>query len=1073
MGSLYAQGKWVPFVTTIEGYPPQFASMLNEQYGFVQTQKGTYRTTDAGLTWVLMGGAPGLWNGIYYYTPANLFVSGSMESTDSGRTWKSLNQPANGPLYILNGIFYDAGGRVSYNHTKTWINFAQVNPFTREFITGNLDKSIAIWGGSGGHFDSTVYSTDGGKTWQIGGSGVESDFGYCIPHSLFYFRAGGDGNDAIQRSLDGGASWQTVYGPIPFRFFSDGIGGDGCVVFAQTMDVATVGGQQVSGVLRSTDFGQSWTCIHGPVSYDDAPLCGVTSRGAVCFAMSFQQGDPLMKFTDSSILHPSSADTKVVRLFPDTLFMTECDSIKIPLQVSFAACDFIRIHDFRIDSLSSQYFRPNFTLNKVISDGETDSSSITLLPNAPGVYNLVAHLNLASSDWTGYDTMMPFVLVIKPNPPVLAIDHNDTLRFGPKPLCLSGGKDTIRLSNPSCNGLKIVDVRFETDSASTYEFSISAISPYTVDRYHLPDKVIINFHPLTPGIKTGKVIIISDIGNDTIPIFANVLPDARTLLIRSDSLVTALCDSIDGKLVFHNLSCRTMILDSLSVPSPYELFGFQPITLLAPGDSLELGVRFTPGKRGPLTLISNAKLKYVLPLSVIDFDTSITLSGFATHGSSAFVLSAPVSHFDTVHLCDSAKERIVLYSIGCDSLPLRSISITGDPDFSYTVLSAQPSAIATGDSVVLEVTLNPTSTGNKSATITLKLQDSSIVNIPLTGSVLRSIRLLYCDKQGTVDFGNQLTCENGDTILTLRNPGCDTVRIAGAGFQGSGFGTTAPFPIVIPPGRSRTIDVQTILDTTGGATRNTSTLTFTSDADTALAPITLSRSYTLPHPVHLRLDADRSPLTSASTWKVKLKAPPNEVTDVRSISFDLNYNSDLLGYLPNVSTAKSADGKSFTISGSPSILLSADSTIAELDFSVYLTTSETTDLAFNNILLNSDPQFTECVAIPQAVGAEFNYLNLCGDPSIRGFMEGKPVQFSIHPNPAQDEITLDLISPATRHLTIEVWNALGARVYSGDQDVASGLNTIRIDMKSLAGGIYEMRVLSGGDVGSMTLMKLH
>jgi hypothetical protein len=508
--------------------------------------------------------------------------------------------------------------------------------------------------------------------------------------------------------------------------------------------------------------------------------------------MSSKFGDPVWNFTDASLLRPILSDTKITRPFPDTLFMTECDSAKINLQLSFSSCDFIRFQDLRVDSIPSASYRISYSPNSIVRTGSPASASITFLPNAGGVYDVGVHIHLAASDWSGSDTILPLVLVIKPNPPTLTIDKSDTIRFPTKTLCFSGGKDTIRLTNLSCRGLKVGYIHFEADRTTMYDFSFATPAQSTLGRSDPAKKIVVNFHPQTPGIKNGNLIIETSIGNDTIPINANVLPDPKILIIRIDSFRSAICDSSEGTIYLHNLSCREITLDSLNFPGPYRLLPVRFPVILDPGDSVLLHVRFSPSQRGNSLVSATAKLTFSLPYGAESFDTILTLSGFATHGTSAYALSAAALAFDTLHLCDSAKKRVVLYSTGCDSLPIRSLAFNGDPDLTSSVINSQISALAVGDSVVFDISLNPYSAGNKSAAITLMVGDSSTVIVPIDAPVIRAVRILSCDRSGTIDFGAHLTCEGSDTLITLVNHCCDTVKIFDTKISGRGFSVQDP-----------------------------------------------------------------------------------------------------------------------------------------------------------------------------------------------------------------------------------------------------------------------------------------
>jgi hypothetical protein len=1153
--SLYGQGKWVRYITRINGSIPVSGKFLNETFGIAETATAWFRTDDGGKTWTPCTGLPVVTAShlnIYYYTPSNIFVNGRFESKDSGRTWTPLKSPAfSNSIYIHDSVIYDAFGRKSSDHANSW----QVIPGASigESVTGNLDSAIALWD------VKTAYSTNGGISWQSGQAGVEADYSYAIPFTKFFFRSGGDGSDAIQRSIDGGKTWQTVFGTVGSRYLTDGIDGDGCIVFAQTMGTSP---GYPSGVIRSTDQGSSWIGLGGPMNLDDYPLCGVTSRGTTCFAMG-SDGSGIWKWTDSAAVRSIRNDANISRFFPDLITMQDCDTLNLGLQIDFNSCDFIRLHNITVDNLSPLDYKITFRKDHAIHSGSPENPVITIFPTAPGTYNLLIHINLAGSDWNGIDTTFPVTLIVRSFTPKLVVSP-DSINFGTKPICFSGGKDTIRLSNPSCEKITITDIRLETDTNSVNDFALSKTLPYTLSSRMPVDKIAVDYHPLTTGIKTGKIIIVSDIGIDTIPLYAdvlpdssylkiqnskivdfgtmnlclaggadtltlsnpgctqvkiknvyfesdpltqadyslrsagttilnmlsathklylnfhpqgaglkngkiiietnlgfdtilvlaNILPDARILQSRCDDLSAPLCDSANGFVHLRNSSCRDITLDTISFPLPYRLLPVRLPLLIRSGDSVLLPIRFIPLQHGLSAVTAKATLSFYQPSRTDTYDTNFVFNGFGEHGASAYLLSENSAQFDTTHLCDTAKRKIIVYSTGCDSLDVSKISVTGDADFSSIISS--PVTIATGDSLILDITLKPNSLGNKSASITIMLPDSSKLQVPISATIIRGRRDLVCSASGIIDFGKQFTCDDTNKVITLSNPGCDTIHISKFNWQGSGFGSDAAFPIILLPGQQKDITVTTVLDTAGGNASSTSALTYTSDADNQIPSITFSRSYIYPHSVHLWLSGDMAPISSSGIWKVKLKARPDEITDVKTISFDLDYNADLLYFSQNKSSIISADGKSFSLSG---ISASADSTIGEMSFQVYLTKDSTTDLVMKNITLNSsDSKFMNCAAIPLASSASFTYFNNCGDRSIRKGMTGKQIISSIHPNPAVDEMVIDIQSPVNQQTFLEIFNTLGQRVLSQEVTIVRGFNSTHIDIHNLGEGIYFLRM---------------
>jgi hypothetical protein len=103
--------------------------------------------------------------------------------------------------------------------------------------------------------------------------------------------------------------------------------------------------------------------------------------------------------------------------------------------------------------------------------------------------------------------------------------------------------------------------------------------------------------------------------------------------------------------------------------------------------------------------------------------------------------------------------------------------------------------------------------------------------------------------------------------------------------------------------------------------------------------------------------------------------------------------------------------------------------------------------------------------------AIFDYQFLCGERSIGGFMNGVlPLSItSIRPNPAQDEIEIDLQSAIKQDASIEIRNALGSKVFSGIKNLTYGSNSIHLGTKGLGSGVYLVRV--GGASQSLVISR--
>ena len=73
-----------------------------------------------------------------------------------------------------------------------------------------------------------------------------------------------------------------------------------------------------------------------------------------------------------------------------------------------------------------------------------------------------------------------------------------------------------------------------------------------------------------------------------------------------------------------------------------------------------------------------------------------------------------------------------------------------------------------------------------------------------------------------------------------------------------------------------------------------------------------------------------------------------------------------------------------------------------------------------------------------------------------------PTLFLVRPNPAQNELSIELLREVGQKARIEIFDALGKKVFSDERNLPSGMDVIRIDTRKLPAGIYVVRV--GKDV---------
>jgi hypothetical protein len=133
--------------------------------------------------------------------------------------------------------------------------------------------------------------------------------------------------------------------------------------------------------------------------------------------------------------------------------------------------------------------------------------------------------------------------------------------------------------------------------------------------------------------------------------------------------------------------------------------------------------------------------------------------------------------------------------------------------------------------------------------------------------------------------------------------------------------------------------------------------------------------------------------------------------------------------------------------------------IGELSFKTRLAIAEQTTLSFDNIRFeatasNGEPLSVapECIAVISDSGTRFDYIYTCGDNIIRDRLNGTRLIKGITPNPATNELRLEL--NIANRMSVSVFDALGAEVLKSTSD--------RIDVSKLPNGVYYICVNADG-----------
>jgi len=341
-------------------------------------------------------------------------------------------------------------------------------------------------------------------------------------------------------------------------------------------------------------------------------------------------------------------------------------------------------------------------------------------------------------------------------------------------------------------------------------------------------------------------------------------------------------------------------------------------------------------------------------------------------------------------------------------------------------------------------------------------------------------------------FFKGLGCNNGlDSILTFTffdscnniQPKLDAVFMSGsANFS---FSSPSAIPRTIHPNDSLIISYNPASSSPDTAQLHLRFHVGWKDFDTVISLFGAGR---IPKET-VRFVPSSANYTSISGGYVDVSYMPNKNLSGRmldSISFDLIYNGDLLHYR---SASTSIPGATIT-AGPPvqtpfnaslpimvkanNISLDSLQAIVQIQFEAMVTTATRTPITMTNLQLNGgDANYANCVLSADTMNSSFTLSPSCGDSSLRGFLKGVlPLKIiSLRPNPAQDEIELDLQSVAKQDASVEIYDALGTKVFSDVRNLQQGTNSIWLETKTLSSGVYLVRLHSSSEETSQSFVK--
>ena len=523
---------------------------------------------------------------------------------------------------------------------------------------------------------------------------------------------------------------------------------------------------------------------------------------------------------------------------------------------------------------------------------------------------------------------------------------------------------------------------------------------------------------------------------------------------------TSTCYSRDTTVTLTNTGCDTLTLHELTGSgTAYSYSQLRLPVTLAPGASVQVKITFHPLSNGN----HSGNLRYTATQQGLTTSNHVTLTGVGYYGEGSLeLLSSKKLELPELTFCAPASDTLAtIRNTGCDTLIIRDVNISGAADYLLPD-PVQRVTLAPDSSFRFLIRFAPQGKGTRSGTVTISWTDERDANLQqlamdLTSKVLEGSKILSTPSD-TFNIGEANICLDVDSSVRFTNDGCDTLIITGATIDAH-FIAGGSYPITLAPGQSIEVPVISTVDTAGKPVILGGKLTLTSTADNTLAPIVLTRG--LVYPTKLRLEAvDDASGKDGDVVTFKILLEGDVPSSLSAIHFDFIHNNDLLGFVGLTSqdlTIASTSGddpqvQRFTLSP-----VRGAGELGEIRFRAFVTDEVSSVLSFDNISFEAKGvSFApECLAVISDSGSHFDFVYQCGDRVIRDLMKGELLIKSLTPNPAANEIRLELAS-GVREANIVIVDMLGAEVLRTSRST--------IDISHLASGTYYLRVSANGAV---------
>ena len=760
-----------------------------------------------------------------------------------------------------------------------------------------------------------------------------------------------------------------------------------------------------------------------------------------------------------------------------------CKSLDTVIAIPNLLCDSLLFAAIAISD--SSYFHPTIpTLPFGIKGGDTLRIPIHINAGSVGSHAATVSFSYMLNGVKKDTTLALTSTVYQPNPS-LALD-SARIDFGRVGMGCEEGEQYIHFRNPLCDSIQLVSVLIAPPD-SEYAFNTSILPLRLVSGAE--DSILVHFSPIHAGIRATSLMLTFEsngVTHDTLIAlsgagFSTFRDTVLNAALAFDTVPECQTRTLTAELI--NSGCGDLIIESATVPAllEYGILGMTFPDTIRSQDTVAIRVAFTPKGTGASTD------SIVLTLHTVG-DTAmhagtLLFLGFATMSSPEVDVRTPLS-FLGIAPCQSLDTVISITNPSvCDTLFIQTCLFGGDTSLHVDPSQVLPIVIPPSGSTSISIRLTPP--GGSSATASMRLQGPGLdTTLPLKYSALAGGEHWTLSNLNPRFIAKPCDISSQDVLLV--NDGCDSITITKIALDAQSqfvIQDSLTFPLGLHVGSHKGFSVHFVPIGNGedSVTLHITSLTGASNRVIELygnsAPIPFSR-FTL-------VAADGSNACTNTAGKsvqlslVALDAIPDSLF-LRTLSCHVVYDGGLLTFVR--ATAQGGWNVISASEQSPGVLnlklswsggnLAPSSTIASLNFSVFVGDSTGTGIGLANLRLNDDDSSYDGCTVQSVESSQlqFTLIDDCASPLLRTDLDGKVIILSVVESASAGRARFHLSLPKPTHVLLDISNVLGLRVKSlCDEDRAAGLYILDWDGRDNGGedvpaGMYYYRLLSSAGV---------